>query len=66
MTEREILELYRPETYCLDLPDTGARERLVAAGWIEWVPGQAWSGTNTYAITEAGRLALNLMQKETT
>lgn len=54
---RAALAMYRPETYCIDLTDKRTREELLAAKLIEWVPGQAWSGRHTYAITEAGKAA---------
>lgn len=54
MTSIDILEMYREETYCLTLPETDARERLILAGYIRWVPGPTWAGSTTYAITEKG------------
>lgn len=61
LTEAElgILGMYCPNTYCVDLPHTPERERLVKAGLIEWVPAPAWSGHHTYGLTPAGRALLH-------
>lgn len=56
LDERAALAMFRPETYCIDLTDKTVREGLLTKGMIEWVPGQAWSGRHTYAITPAGRI----------
>lgn len=50
-----ILSLYAPDTYCISLEHSTTREELQLAGFIEWVPGPAWAGQSTYAITDAGR-----------
>lgn len=62
--ERATLGMYRPDTYCIDLPLRKERESLVTKGLIEWVPGQAWGGRHTYAITDAGRAAVANLPKE--
>lgn len=54
-----ILKMYRPETYAIGVSPVRVRKELLAAGFIEWVPGPAWGGHHQYAITDEGRAALS-------
>lgn len=59
-----ILRMYGPDTYCIDLGTFGSdRTKLDDLGLIQWVPGQAWSGYYTFAITDAGRKELEERDK---
>lgn len=51
-----ILQMYHPETYCITLGLEA--DPLVKQGFLEWVPGPAWAGERTYAITEEGKTFL--------
>lgn len=53
---KAYLSLYDNNTYGIALGRDIACE-LQNVGYVEWVPGNQWSGT-IYAITAAGRAAL--------
>lgn len=52
--ERAVLRTYSLGTYCIDLRSPATRESLVSKGLLMWVPGQQWSGTSTYGLTDMG------------
>ncbi len=61
--EKNILRLFSPDTYCIDLGTYGVeRVRLENMGLIKWVPRQAWSGHYTYGITAEGIKVLESLE----
>lgn len=58
LTETQLvyLKLYTPQCHGIALPRRIARQ-LITKGLVEWRKIGSWSGT--YAITSAGRAAIN-------
>jgi len=54
--ERKYLEMYKPETYALELPRELGHS-LEDKGWVRWV-APMFGSSRLYEITEAGRRAL--------